>query len=116
MSGGFTAGGRKRKWHVLILTSVVLLAALAVSTAGFAADDRYTVSVVLDPEDPDARNSAYRDGLNLVLIRVTGSEDEQHLAELSEIFPVPKNYVLRFRPGAVRVRSVIHHHSICSYR
>jgi len=100
MSDGLTVGGRKKRWHGLILTGALLLAALAVPTAGFAAGDLYTVSVVLDPEDPDARNSAYRDGLNLVLIRVTGSEDEQQLAELSEIFSLPKNYVLRFRPGA----------------
>ena len=100
MSDGLAVGDRKRKWHGLILTSALLLAALAAPAAVVAAGDLDTVSVVLDREDLDARSNAYRDGLNLVLIRVTGSEDEQHLAQLSEIFAVPDHYVLRHRPGA----------------
>jgi len=99
MSDGLTASDCKRKLHGLILASVLLLALLAVPVTGLAADDLYTVSVVLNPQVPDARDIAYRDGLNLVLIRVTGSEDELHLAELAGIFPVPDLYVLRFRPG-----------------
>lgn len=100
MNDGLTASDHKRKLHGLLVASAVLLAMLAAPMTGFAADDLYTVSVVLDPEHPDARNNAYRDGLNLVLIRVTGSEDEQHLAELSGIFPIPSNYVLRYRAAA----------------
>ena len=100
MSDGLTASAGIREWRGFLLAVAVLLAVLAMPMKGFAADDLYTVSVHLDPEDPDARNIAYRDGLNLVLIRVTGSEDEQHLAELSEIFSIPSRYVLRFRPVA----------------
>jgi hypothetical protein len=69
---------------------------------GLAADQLYTVAVPLDPEIADereARRQAEHDALQAVLIRVTGSEDEEHLAELDEIFPNPTRYVLRYRAG-----------------
>jgi hypothetical protein len=69
---------------------------------GLAADQLYTVAVPLDPEITDereARRQAERDALQLVLIRVTGSEDEEHLAGLGELFPNPTRYVLRYRAG-----------------
>lgn len=68
----------------------------------WAADDLYTVTVPLDPQatqDQEARNLAEREALDSVLIRVTGSEDVDHVAELAEIFPNPSRYILRFRPG-----------------
>jgi len=67
-----------------------------------AADDLYTVAVSLDPEITDereARRVAEHEALQLVLIRVTGSDDEAHLAGLDEVFPNPTRYVLRRRSG-----------------
>jgi hypothetical protein len=67
-----------------------------------AADDLYTVSVLLDPEITDereARGVAEHDALQRVLVRVTGSDNEEHLAELAEIFPNPSRYVLRYQSG-----------------
>ena len=79
-----------------------LVLAISLQSAGLAAEDLYTVSVALDPEitnEREAREIAYRDALEQVLIRVTGSDGEDHLAGLAEYFPSPSRYVLRFRSG-----------------
>lgn len=59
----------------------------------------YSVDVVLDPEDPDARDTAYRTALTEVLIRVTGTTAAAESPELAELFPNPASYVLQFRQG-----------------
>jgi hypothetical protein len=56
-------------------------------------------AVPLDPSDPGARDGAYREALDRVLIRVTGSADPGQLEGLAEVFPNPARYVLRYRPG-----------------
>jgi uncharacterized protein len=75
---------------------------ISLPLTGLAADDLYTVTVPLDPqiaEEREARDLAYKEALERVLIRVTGSDDENHLAGLAEYFPIPSRYVLRFRSG-----------------
>jgi hypothetical protein len=74
---------------------------LCAATAPAIADeeDLYTVQVPLDPEDPESRNTAYAEALQLVLIRVTGSADPLHLESLAEVFANPSRYVLRYRPA-----------------
>ena len=82
--------------------AVGLLLAIWLPLSGLAADDLYTVTVPLDPEvtqEREARQLAYAAALELVLIRVTGSDEEMHLAALVEMFPNPSRYVLRFRPA-----------------
>jgi uncharacterized protein len=79
-----------------------LLVVISLPLTGLAADDLYTVIVPLDPqiaEEREARDLAYKDALERVLIRVTGSDEENHLAGLAEYFPNPSRYVLRFRSG-----------------
>ena len=83
--------GLKERCCALLILALLPLAVLA-------ADDLYTVAVSLDPEITDERQAqrvAEHDALQLVLIRVTGSDDEAHLAELDAIFPNPTRYVLR---------------------
>jgi len=92
----------KGKVHSLkaLCCTLSLIALLPIT--GLAADDLYTVAVSLDPEITDerqARRAAEHEALQLVLIRVTGSDDEEHLAELVGIFPNPTRYVLRYRSG-----------------
>lgn len=84
-------------WKVAALLWAILL-----PSGGTAATSLYTVNVPLDPEvtqEREARELAYAAAMELVLIRVTGSDDEAHLAGLTEMFPNPSRYVLRFRPG-----------------
>ena len=88
--------------HSLIALCCTLSLITLLPITGLAADDLYTVAVSLDPEITDerqARRAAEHDALQLVLIRVTGSDDEEHLAELAGIFPNPTRYVLRYRSG-----------------
>ena len=75
-----------------------LLMLIAISLAALAAENLYTVVVPLDSEDPEGRDLAYRQALDQVLIRVTGSDDELQLEELAEIFSDPDRYLLRYRP------------------
>ena len=80
---------------------VLMIFMLCAATAPAIADeeDLYTVQVPLDPEDPESRNTAYAEALQLVLIRVTGSADPLHLESLAEVFANPSRYVLRYRPA-----------------
>ena len=59
----------------------------------------YSVQVPLDPNDPDAREAAYKRALQQILIRVTGSEDAAFSPELNALFPNPARFVMQFRPG-----------------
>ena len=92
----------KGKVHRLIALCCTLSLIVLLPMTGLAAADLYTVAVSLDPEITDereARRAAEHDALQLVLIRVTGSDDEEHLVELAGIFPNPTRYVLRYRSG-----------------
>lgn len=86
-----------------VLRSIVMLACavsalvLTFAPQAKAEEDLYTVTVPLDPLQSNAQNTAYKIALELVLIRVTGSDLEDHLEQLAEIFPNPAHYVLRFR-------------------
>ena len=60
----------------------------------------YTAEVVLDPNDPDAQNTAYRDALREVLVRITGSGAATDPEQLDLLFPNPARFVRQYRPGA----------------
>lgn len=78
---------------------VLVLFAIVPGAQSIEVESLYTVQVVLDPEDPDARSNAYRTALTQVLVRVTGSVEAATSEEMLEIFPIPTRYVLEFRPG-----------------
>jgi hypothetical protein len=59
----------------------------------------YTVEVLLDPDDPQARDNAYQVALTEVLVRVTGSVQSALSPDMQDIFPVPARYVTQYRPG-----------------
>ena len=59
----------------------------------------YTAEVPLDSSQSDPRSAAYREALEVVLLRVSGSVvgDDPEMIEL--LFPDPAAYVVQFRPG-----------------
>ena len=59
----------------------------------------YTAEVPFDREQNDPRAAAYRDALEVVLLRVSGSGigDDPEMIDL--LFPNPTSYVVQFRPG-----------------
>lgn len=91
--------------HTPLAAAASLLFALALAVlpgSGLRAQDAalYTVEVPLQSSAPDARTAAYRQALEEVLIRVTGSAAVAQSADVQGLFPEPGRYVLRFRPGA----------------
>ena len=89
-----------RKSRQQLCFAVILLLPFAlIPLPGMAEVDLYTVAVPLDSTDPSSRDKAYKMALSEVLVRVTGSGDEAHLASLGEIFPNAARYVLRYRPA-----------------
>ncbi len=81
---------------VFLVTPVSWLAspALAVEMTSL-----YTVDVPLDPDERNARRTAYRLALNEVLVRMTGSTGIAESEELLSMFPNPERYVRQFQPG-----------------
>jgi hypothetical protein len=81
----------------LVIATILLLTAPLASAVEI--ESLYTVEVVLDPQDPDARNNAYQTALTEVLVRVTGSVAEALGPDMQDIFPNPGRYVMQFRAG-----------------
>lgn len=85
-----------------IRNSVMLLCTLSAFLPAIvplvqAEENLYTVTVPFAAQEPNSQDTAYKTALEQVLIRVTGSDLEEHLAQLAAIFPNPNHYVLRFR-------------------
>ena len=88
--------GTARTWQLLLgIVALCLSAAVAAVEMG----NLYSVQVPLDPEDPDARNSAYQTALTEVLVRVTGTTGIAESEQIAELFPNPARFVLQYRPG-----------------
>ncbi|HSG58306.1 MAG TPA: DUF2066 domain-containing protein, partial [Woeseiaceae bacterium] len=83
----------------IVLASVLFAFAVLPATAVEVAT-LYTAQVALDEEQDDPRAAAYREALETVLLRVSGSElaADQELIDL--LFPDPASYIVQFRPGA----------------
>ncbi len=83
-----------RVFLAILLAAVVTLPATAVEVTTL-----YTAQVPLDEEQDDPRAAAYRAALDVVLLRVSGSElvADPEMVEL--LFPNPSAYVVQFRPG-----------------
>jgi uncharacterized protein len=79
--------------------SLAMLLTLSAALPAVEVEGLYSVQVPLDPNDPDARESAYKRALQQILIRVTGSEDAAFSPELNALFPNPARFVMQFRPG-----------------
>ena len=77
----------------------IIALCLCAAAAAVEMDALYSVRVPLDPEDPDARNSAYQTALTEVLVRVTGTTGIVESEQIAELFPNPAGYVLQYRPG-----------------
>ena len=85
---------------VVLLQVAVLAAVLAAAPArAIEMTNLYTVEVPLDPDDPNAQATAYRDALSEVLVRVTGSEAGADPETTATLFPNPARYVTQYRPG-----------------
>jgi hypothetical protein len=60
----------------------------------------YTAQVTLDEQEDDPRSAAYRSALEIVLLRVSGSELAADPELIDLLFPNPASYIVQFRPGA----------------
>lgn len=80
-----------------LLCACVLTAPQAADAAEVAA--LYTAQVVLDPDEKNPRQVAYKDALNEVLLRVSGADLVADPAMVELLFPDPAAYVIQFRPG-----------------
>ena len=78
-----------------LLASIVLLAVASDTAFAVEVPDLYAVEVALDPQDPDARQTAERAALLTVLIRITGTTAVSESPEVAELFPNPAQFVLR---------------------
>lgn len=90
---------QRRKACLAALASLSVLALLlSFPTAGAVeVSSLYTVEVPLDPAEPQARDSAYRTALGVVLVRVTGTTAAAESADLASQFPDPNRFVLSYR-------------------
>ncbi len=59
----------------------------------------YSAEVPLDSSARDPRAAAYRDALEAVLLRVSGSDLASNPERVDLLFPNPASYVVQFRPG-----------------
>jgi hypothetical protein len=82
-----------------IVWLVLCVAALSPVANSIEVAELYTAQVPLDPKKPEARDEAYREALNLVLARITGSIELSESPLLAELFPNAARYVLQYRPG-----------------
>ena len=83
-----------RSLLVIVLFAVAILPAAAVEVTAV-----YTAQVALDEEEDDPRSAAYREALEIVLLRVSGSELAADPELIDLLFPNPASYVVQFRPG-----------------
>lgn len=88
-----------RKFLARLIVVVVAWALTALPATAIELDDLYTAEVSMDPQDPDARDNAYRAALAEVLVRVTGDPMFVDSAQMADIFPNPARYVTQYRTG-----------------
>lgn len=95
------SGGRLLSSKLLsrLFVATIVSSLMALPVASIEVESLYTAEIVLDPQDPDARDNAYRQALAEVLVRVTGSADIADPARMADIFPNPARYVTQYRPG-----------------
>jgi hypothetical protein len=78
----------------IVLVAFAVLPAKAVEVATL-----YTAQVTLDEGENDPRAAAYREALEIVLLRVSGSELAADAEGIELLFPNPAAYVVQLRPG-----------------
>jgi len=83
-----------RLFIVAVAWSLTALPGMAIEL-----DDLYTAEVSVDPQDPDARDNAYRAAMAEILVRVTGDPMFMDSAQMADLFPNPTRYVTQFRDG-----------------
>lgn len=88
-----------RDAFVVIVFLVAAATGLARPATAVEMTSLYTVDVPLDPNESNARRTAYRVALTEVLIRMTGSTGIAESEELMSMFPNPERYVRQFQPG-----------------
>jgi hypothetical protein len=80
--------------------AIALLAIAALPAGAVEVATLYTAQVALDEEADDPRAAAYREALEAVLLRVSGSELAADPELIDLLFPNPASYIVQFRPGA----------------
>lgn len=91
--------GNRRNARMLRLVLGVAVLWFCATAAAVEMTSLYSVTVPLDPNDPDSRSLAYQTALTEVLVRVTGTTAVVDSEEIAALFPNPARYVLQYRPG-----------------
>lgn len=86
-----------RPVRAAIFAVMVALSCLFAVAGAVEMKSLYTVEVLLNPDEANARDAAYRTALIEVLIRVTGTTAIVESERIDELFPQPGRYVTQYR-------------------
>jgi uncharacterized protein len=81
------------------LLAILLLAIAAMPVYAAEVPSLYTAQVPFDKSADDGREVAYRAALDVVLLKVSGSDLAGDPEKVELLFPDPATYVVQFRPG-----------------
>jgi uncharacterized protein len=81
------------------LLAILLLAIAAMPVYAAEVPSLYTAQVPFDKTQDGAREAAYRAALDIVLLRVSGSDLAGDPEKVELLFPDPASFVVQFRPG-----------------
>lgn len=81
------------------LQAILLLAIAAMPVYAAEVPSLYTAQVPFDKRADDGREAAYLAALDVVLLKVSGSDLAGDPDKVQLLFPDPASYVVQFRPG-----------------
>lgn len=90
---------KPRRLAFALAIAAALLLAVPRWVPAVEVENLYTVTVPYDARANDAEAQSNELALAQVLLRITGSDTEARAADIGELFPDPRRYILRWRPG-----------------
>ena len=81
------------------LQAILLLAIAAMPVYAAEVPSLYTAQVPFDKRADDGREAAYLAALDVVLLKVSGSDLAGDPDKVQLLFPDPASFVVQFRPG-----------------
>ena len=94
----YCAGFLKRLLNISLITLCLYFISVPSSKA-VDVGDLFTAEVFLDNETKNPLNKAYQEALNVVLQRISDSNLSLNQETVNELFPVPSQYVNKYRPS-----------------
>ena len=103
-----TKARKPRLWLAFAVSAACLIAigGTPLEANAVEVENLYTVTVPYDRRANDAERQSNELALAQVLLRITGSDTEARAADIRDLFPDPRRYVLRWRPGSDGTRVV----------